>query len=135
MARDDRGAVSYPSKGESFRVRPKTVISFGGLIDLGWSEIFLIALFVGLTAASLIARRLVDKRKTHEAYRAIAGRDVEKFADMFTENVEELDRIIKDKGGSLPSKTATELKAYTERLRTTAQKMKKYLVAEVRKAK
>ncbi len=135
MARDDRGAVSYPSKSESFRVRPKTVVSLGGLIDLGWSEIFLMALLVGLVVASLFVWRFVGKRKTREAYRAIAGRDVEKFADMFTENVEELDRIIKDKCGSLPSKTLTELKAYTDRLRTTAQKMKKYLVAEVRKAK
>lgn len=135
MARDDRGAVSYPSRAEPFRVRPKTVVSFGGLIDLGWFEIFLIALFVGLMAASLVAWRFIDKRKTRAAYRAIAGRDVEKFADLFTENVEELERILKDKGGNLPSKTSTELRTYIDRLRVTAQKMKKYLVEEVRKAK
>lgn len=128
-ARDERGASSYPTKEESFKVRPQTVLSFGGFIDLGWFEIFLIAMLIIISAASIIAWWYVSKKKTQEAYKIIVGRDIEKLSALLSDHLKEIEGMqeLHD-----PSRS-THAAEHIERMKETISKMKKYIGEEVEK--
>lgn len=131
MARDNRGASSYSAKGESFKVRPQTVVSFGGLIELGWFEIFLITLLIIISVASLTAWRYVSKKNTREAYKIIVGRDIEKLSAALLNSLKELEESEGMQDISRRAKTAMII----GRMKETIIKMKKYIGEEVGKLK
>lgn len=130
IARDERGAISYPTKKESFKVRPKTVLSLG-FIDLGWFEIFLIAMVIITSGAGLAAWRYVSQKNTRGAYKIIVGRDIEKLSTILSDYLKELEdaQELHD-----PSR-ATKVASLIERMRETTAKMKKYIGEEVNKLK
>lgn len=130
VARDERGATSFSTKEESFKVRPKAILSLG-FLDLGWFEILLIAMLVIVSGASLTAWRYVSKTKTREAYRIIVGRDIEKLSTLLSNHLKELEGLqeLHD-----PSRS-TQAKALIDRMKEVVVKMKKYLGEEVSKLK
>lgn len=129
-ARDERGATSYPSQEELFNVRPKIIVSLG-FINLGWFEIFLIAMLVVISGASLIAWRYVSQKNTRGAYRIIVGRDIEKLSTLLLNHLKELEDAQKLDDPSRSTKAA----ALIGRMRETIMKMKKYIGEEVDKLK
>ncbi|TSC83557.1 MAG: Uncharacterized protein G01um101417_540 [Parcubacteria group bacterium Gr01-1014_17] len=130
VARDERGATSFSTTEESFKVRPKTILSLG-FIDLGWFEIFLIAMLLIAGGAGFAAWRYIARQKTRGAYRTIIGRDIEKVSALFSDNLKELEHA---EGLPDPSR-ATKVTALIERMKDTVAKMKKYLGEEVSKLK
>ncbi len=134
IARDDRGATSYPAKQELFSVRAKIILSLGGFINLGWFEIFIIAMLVIISGSSFISWRYASKNKMHQAYGIIAGRDVEKMAALLEGDLAELEKLLSI--GARPEfpEKAGSLHLFAK-LHETIAKMKKYLGEEVGKIK
>lgn len=130
IARDERGAKSYPAEEKSFTVRPKTILSFG-LIDLGWFEIFLISMLVIISGASLIAWRYVAKKSIRDAYKIIVGRDIEKLGTILSDDLKELEGLQESHDPSRSTQSAAGI----SRMKETILKMKKYIGEEVRKLK
>jgi hypothetical protein len=130
IARDERGATSFSTKEESFKVRPKTILSLG-FIDLGWFEIFLIAMLMMISGAGLIAWWYISKTKTREAYKIIVGRDIEKLSTLLSGHLKELEGLqeLHD-----PSRS-TQATALIDKMKEVVAKMKKYLGEEVSKLK
>lgn len=128
IARDERGATSYPTKEESFKVRQKTILSLG-FIDLGWFEIFLIAMVIIISGAGFATWWYVSKKNLLGAYKIIVGRDIEKLSTLLTDHLKELEyaQELHD-----PSR-ATKVALLIERMKETIAKMKKYLGEEVGK--
>ncbi|MBI5005155.1 MAG: hypothetical protein HZC03_00925 [Candidatus Lloydbacteria bacterium] len=130
VARDERGARSFPVEGVTpLKVHPKTVLSFGGFIDLGWLEILIILVLLITSGAGFFASRYVSKNKTREAYKTIVGRDVNKFVDMLLAFLKEFEAasILNDE-----SRRAKQ-NALIEQTKETVAKMKKYIGEEVNK--
>ncbi|MDP3710149.1 MAG: hypothetical protein Q8R29_00285, partial [bacterium] len=129
-ALDSRGATSYPTQQFTFEVKVKPVISFGG-IELGWLGIFLASLLFIAAGISIAAWYHVSRKKTHEAYKIIVGRDVEKLSTILSDNLKELEgtQEIHD-----PSRQARST-ALMGKMKEAIAKMKKYLGEEVKKLK
>lgn len=130
IARDERGATSFSTKEELFKVRPKTILSLG-FIDLGWFEIFLIAMIIVTSGAGLAAWRYVSQKNTRGAYKIIVGRDIEKLSTLLTDHLKELEDAQELHDPSRAAKVASLI----ERMKETIAKMKKYLGEEVSKLK
>ena len=130
VARDERGATSFSTKEESFKVRPKTILSLG-FIDLGWFEILLIAMIIITLGAGLAAWRYVSQKNTRGAYKIIVGRDIEKLSTLLSGHLKELEGLqeLHD-----PSRS-TQATALIEKMKEVVAKMKKYLGEEVSKLK
>ena len=128
-ARDERGALSVASSESFFNIRPKIILSLGRFINLGWFEIFIIAMLIIISGASVIAWWYVAKKKTHEAYKIIIGRDLEKLGTLLSSNLKELESLqeVHDLNSS------TQAIACVERMKETISKMKKYIGEEVKK--
>ena len=131
VVRDERGASSYSTKEESFKVRPKTILSLGGIIDLGWFEILIIVMLVVVSGVGLIAWWYVAKKKTHEAYRIIVGRDIEKLSTLLSDDLKELEDTQELEDSSRLAQ-ATDL---IDKMKKTIARMKKYIGEEVNKLK
>ncbi|MBI5222685.1 MAG: hypothetical protein HY980_04320, partial [Candidatus Magasanikbacteria bacterium] len=131
VVQDERGASSYPAREESFKVRPKTILSLGGVIDLGWFEIFLIVMLLILSGVGLIAWRYVAKKKTHEAYKTIIGRDIEKLSALLSDDLKGLEDTEKLDGSSRLAQAASVI----DKMKKTIAQMKKYIGEEVNKLK
>lgn len=130
VARDERGATSYPTKEELFKIRPKTILALG-IIDLGWFEIFMFVMLLIISGMSLGAWRYVSREKTREAYKIIVGRDIEKLSALLSDSLKDLEdaQELHD-----PSR-ATKAEALIARMKETIAKMEKYLKLEVNKLK
>jgi hypothetical protein len=128
--RDDRGAQSLASAPEVFHVRAASVISFG-IIELGWFEILIIVILLGMTGVSLWSWSILAKKQKRGLYNAVAGRDIEKLTDLLSANIKSL--------SNLPSlKNATddpELAYLLEKMNENVAKIKKYLKQELEKLK
>ncbi|MFH1112113.1 MAG: hypothetical protein V1712_03555 [Patescibacteria group bacterium] len=131
VVQDERGASSYSTKEESFKVRPKTILSLGGVIDLGWFEIFIFVMLVVVSGVGLIAWWYVAKKKTHEAYRIIVGRDIEKLSALLSDDLKELE----DTQELDDSSRLAQAAALIDKMKKTIAQMKKYIGEEVNKLK
>lgn len=137
VARDDRGALSYPSEAEPFRIRPKTIVSLGPL-DLGWFEIFIIiALFI-ISGLGFYGWYYLGIKRKREAYAIIVARDVEKMHDLLKENLEKLSNNISNLEKFISPLTKTidptlkeESLSFISRMREILDKIRKYVKKEV----
>lgn len=133
LARDSRGAVSYPTEPLEFTVQPQTVISFG-FVDLGWFEIVLFVILLGAAGGSAASWYYVVQRKKREAYQIIAGRDVEKLTRLLSEDLKKLGRWTKDSENErLKARAKPEIDFLIQSMGNTVEKMKKYLTKELEK--
>lgn len=128
---DMRGAISFFTGMESFRIRPKTVISIGPFIDLGWFEVLLFIILSLVAAGSLVAWKLTQRRRTRQAYQTIAKRDINAFSDQLMKNIEELEQSVASLKKGLPAKAQTDMKQHISSLQSVVKRMRKYLGEEV----
>jgi len=131
---DDRGAQSYTSDGADFKIKPKVVFSIG-LIEMGWLEILVVTVLVFLGVGGAAGWTYMVARKKRDAYREIAGRDVEKMTALLGENVKELENFIATQRKLIEPRSLEEIKFHVNKIKITAQKMKKYLTRELDKLK
>lgn len=134
IARDERGAISYPTDALTFKIKAKTVVSFGG-IDFAWFEILLIVILLTISGVGLTAWYYVSEKQKRGAYKIMATRDVEKMAAMLTHDVNELEAWVKSPKGNLSTGMQTESEHYFKKIKETIAKMKKYLGQEISKLK
>jgi len=128
VARDERGARSYPTGEEVFRVRPKTILSFG-FIDLGWFEILLIVVLIIISVAGYISWWYVSKKNTREAYKIIVSRDIEKLTALLSDHLKGLE----DLQELHDPKRLAQASFLVNKMKDVIAKMKKYLGQEVEK--
>ncbi len=132
-ARDNRGAVSYPIAAQPLKVKAKIVLSIG-LIDLGWFEIFIIMILTVISVASISGWYYVAAKQKREAYKTIAGRDIDKLSTLLADDVKKLEARFKNIVSADP-KAKAEIKFYIGKVKGTIVKMKKYLGKEIEKLK
>lgn len=125
---NSQGAVSLPSTPQAFVVVAPSVISFG-ILQLGWLEIFIIAILLAITAASLWSRWYMRKKQKRGSYNTIAVRDIEKMTDMLSVNIKDLvERPSVKNAGNDPDL------AYTiGKMEENVAKIKKYIKQELEK--
>jgi len=130
-ARDERGAISYPTEPEDFKIRAKTILSIG-FVDLGWFEILLIIILLTVSGTSVAAWYYTTTKRKREAYKIIAGRDIDKLSTLLANDVKELEAWFKNIPGIEP-RTKEESNFLFQKIKETIAKMKKYLGQELEK--
>lgn len=131
-ARDDRGAISYPTEPEAVKIRAKTILSIG-FVDLGWFEVILIILLLVVSGASIGAWYYTSLKKRRAAYKIIAGRDIDKLTTLLAEDLKELESWIQGSKEGFERRAKPELEFHVKSMRDTINKMKKYLRQELGK--
>jgi hypothetical protein len=131
-ARDERGAISYPTEAEEFKIKAKTILSIG-FIDFGWFELVIIILLLVLAGGSSAAWYYVSMKQTREAYKIIAGRDVEKLNNIMAKDLKELNDWITSPQAKLTPHAKSEAEYFAKKMQDTVAKMKKYLNQELSK--
>ena len=126
--RDLRGATSFPTEAQSFRVRAKTILSIG-FVELGWFEIAVMILFLALTGASLAGYYYIMEQQKMSAYQTIAIRDVKKMIALLDKDVVALAGWIE--GAKLTKHARTEVEHLFGKLQDTLAKTKKYIVHQL----
>jgi len=135
VARDERGALSNQTPHQTFAVKPKTVLSFSGIIDLGWFEIFLLSVFIILSAVGVRGWWYITQKRKREAYSVVVGRDVDNLTTNFSEDIKKTEGVLDESPEGLTPKSRAELHMYLEKLLANSAKMKKYIGEEVKKMK
>ncbi|MBI2041993.1 MAG: hypothetical protein HYT20_03180 [Candidatus Nealsonbacteria bacterium] len=140
-ARDERGALSYPSAPQDFSVRPQTIVSFGQL-DFGWLEIFIIIALIILSGAGFYGWYYLGIKRKREAYAIVIARDVEKMhnllkdnLDKLENNIENLDKFVSPISKEIDSTMKTESLIFIKRMQETLDKIRKYVKKEVEEMK
>jgi len=132
-ARDNRGAVSYPTASQIVKVKARIVLSIG-FINLSWLEVFIIGILLIVSVVSASAWYYVAVKKKREAYKIIAARDIKKLCALLTNNVKKLEFQLKDLF-DIDLKKKAEIKFYLAKIKDNIIKMKKYLSKEIEKLK
>jgi hypothetical protein len=127
-ARNDRGALSYPTDPQTIKIRAKTILSIGPL-DLGLFEILLIVILLAGAIGGGAGWYYVKERKTREAYKTMAGRDIDKLSDLLANDLNELDGIYNQQ--AVDDRTKPQTDRLFSRLKDNIAKMKKYLRQEL----
>lgn len=130
ISRDERGAQSFPTEALSFRIKPKVIISLGG-IDLGWLEILAIVILLAASGTGLAGWYYISTKKTREAYRIIVGRDIDKLTTLLSGYLKEFEGLQEQHD---PSRSAKAV-ALADKMKDAVAKMKKYLSEEVERLK
>lgn len=133
-ARDERGAVSYSTQEEELKITAKVVLSLG-FIDLGWLEIFVFAVLLVCAVGGIGAWYFVSTKKTRQAYKIIAGRDLEKLNNIMAADLKELNDWLKSSQPQLTPHARVEVEYFTGRIAENIAKIKKYLKQELNKLK
>lgn len=131
-ARDDRGAISYSTGAEAIKIKAKTILSIG-FVDLGWFEIFLIVLLLVISATSTGAWYYMLVKKRRAAYKIVAGRDIDKLTTLLAEDLKGLEDWVQKPKQGLEKRAKPEMEFYLKNMRSTVDKMKKYLRQELDK--
>jgi hypothetical protein len=128
-ARDERGAVSRSGEPRQFRVRARTVLSFG-IVELGWFEIFLVMLLLACAGGGAASWFHLQSLKRRTAYRIVAARDVEKMTGLLATDVREIAQIV-DAQEKMTPKAKVDAEDALRRVTETIVKMKRYLSQEL----
>ncbi len=129
VAKDDRGATSYPTAASQIKIRAKPLFSIG-IFDIGWFEILLLA----LAAAGFIVWRYILRKRMQSAYRVIAGRDVKKMSVLLEEQIEALEKWGK-RQEFINGRDKNEFDYISQKMKDIVVKMAKYLGEELEKIK
>ncbi len=131
-ARDDRGAISYPSEPEEVKVTSVVVFSVG-FVDLGWFEIALIIILLVISGGSLGSWYYVIEKERKSAYGVIASRDVAKMSKLLGDDLTEIENIIKQQK-RLQKGLRPQLHSVFKSMRADINNMKKYLGKSIEKS-
>jgi hypothetical protein len=129
IARDERGATSFPTKAEAFKVKGKIIFSVG-FIDVGWFEIFL---FVAILAVSGISIALFIYNKNQSkrvAYQIIIARDIDKFTMMLSNDITSLENWIKN--SKIKGDVVEEASRLVKKMKNTTARIKKNIGEELK---
>lgn len=136
-ARDERGALSFPSAPEQFKVRPRTVLSVGP-IDLGYFEIFIMIILMAVAAIGFYGWYYLGIKKKREAYAIIVARDVEKMHNLLEDNlnklesnIKSLEKFINPISKAIDPTMKEESLIFIDKMKTVLGKIKKYVKKEV----
>ncbi len=136
-ARDERGALSYPSPVEEFTIRPRTIVSLGP-IDLGWFEVFVIIILLVVAGVGIYGWYYVGLKGKKEAYAIVVARDVEKMHHLLEENlarlnnnVKKLDNFINPISKEIDPTFKEESLVFIAKMQEVLDKIKKYVKKEV----
>lgn len=133
IARDDRGAQSYPSEKGDFRVRAKVILSVGG-VDIGWFEILIFITLIITSIIGLFSRYYLEQQKKRQAYFVIARRDIKKLSDLLLIDLVALKDIYESQK-QLSAKNKTAIEHHLVKMNKTIDNMDKYLGKELGKLK
>ncbi len=131
-ARDNRGAISYPTEAEELKVKAKTIVSIG-FVDLGWFEIFLIIFLLVVSGTSLGAWYYTSLKRRRAAYKTIAGRDIDKLTTLLAEDLKELENWVEKSQEGFEMRAKPEMEFHLKNMRDTVNKMRNYLRQELDK--
>ncbi|HEY4479427.1 MAG TPA: cohesin domain-containing protein [Candidatus Paceibacterota bacterium] len=123
---DERGAQSYPVAAEMVTIRTKPVLSLGP-IDLGWFEILLIVIVLTVSGMAIAGQYYISEKKTREAYRIIVGRDIDKFYNLLSDSVKDLEGFKEPRD----SVSFVRASASVRKIQETIEKLRKYLRQEI----
>jgi len=132
MARDDRGALSYPIEDIELRIKDKAIISIG-FMDLSWFEIFIIVILLIISSISVSAWYYTSEQNKRKAYGIIAERDIEKISALLSSEVKKLESSMQK--ATLAPEANAEIKYSLEKIKDIINKMKKYLIKEIKELK
>lgn len=132
-ARSNTGGISELSPPAKFKVKPKSIISFG-IIEMGWFEIFILTAFGVAFIFSFSAWQILIRRQRREVYGQIAGRDVNKLCDMVQGDINNLNEVVSKDSGVSPH-VKSEIEYFLNKSAENLTKMKKYLSSEIKKLK
>ena len=133
-AHDQRGASSYPTERQAFSIKPRIIFSLG-LLELGWLEIILITILSLIAIVAVAAWIYVDRQKTQDAYREIAGRDLKKLSNLLEAEINDADDWVNNSDNGLSERARIEVASHFSKMRETLNKMGKYVVKEISKLK
>lgn len=127
--RDERGAVSFPTKPESFKVRGKVILSIG-FLDIGWFEILLFLVLLVVSGVSVVLYKYVQNQKKREAYQIIVARDIDKFTTMLSNDILGLEDWFKNT--KLKDSTKADVEHLVKKIKNTTIRIKKNISEELK---
>lgn len=133
IARDDRGAQSYPSEAEYLRVKAKTILSIGP-IDIGWFEILSFIILIITSMIGLFSWYYLEQQKKRQAYFIIARRDIKKLTTLLLSDLTTLRSVYKSQK-ELSSEDKVKVEHHLDKMEKTTTNMNKYLGRELKKLK
>lgn len=132
VARDSRGAISYPTEAAELKIKAKTIVSVG-LIDLDWFEISLIVLLLVISGVSLGILYYTSVKRRRAAYKAVTSRDIDKLTVLLAEDLKEVESWLEKFQGGIELRAKAEMEFHLKNMREIIDKMKKYLPQELDK--
>ena len=133
-ARDYRDAISYPTDPNTFKIKPRVILSFG-FVDLVWFEIFSFVVLVFVIVIGTSFWYYITERRKREVYQIIATRDVDKISNLLLEDLGKMKGILMQIPDSVSSKIKVDLTFYHDKMKDNIDKMKKYVGRELKKIK
>ncbi|MBI2450702.1 MAG: hypothetical protein HYV47_04185 [Candidatus Nealsonbacteria bacterium] len=136
-SRDERGALSFPSAPEEFKIRPRTILSIGP-VDFGYFEIFIIIILMIFAGAGFYGWYYFGLKKKRESYAIIIARDVEKMHNLLEnnlikleENLRSLEKFINPITKDIDPTMQEESLVFIGKMKEVLGKIKKYVKKEV----
>ncbi|MDD3399477.1 MAG: cohesin domain-containing protein [Candidatus Paceibacterota bacterium] len=125
-ARDERGALSYPTESLSLNIREEIIFSVGP-VDLGWFEIAIIIFLLAVAGISGYAWYNVSMERKRAASEVIEGRNVKDIAERLEEDISQLEEKAGDDEEIFSPTVKAEIEYFLKRMRKNVRKMKNYL--------
>lgn len=132
IARDSRGASSYPTDPSEVRIRAKAVFAIGGF-DITWFEIFLFMIVVAMGVGGYFWRLNIMAEDKRAAYRIIIGRDFQNLSELLEKHIIEYEKIAEKFDAE--DKIKIEGKFIYDKIKDTVDKIRKYIGKELSKIK
>lgn len=128
-ARDERGAVSFTTEAETFKIRGKIILSIG-FIDIGWFEMLLFVILLVVSGVSVALFKYIQNQKKRDAYQIIVARDVEKFTTMLSNDIVGLENWLKN--AEFKGNSETEIEHLIKKIKNTTVRIKKNISEELK---
>jgi hypothetical protein len=128
-ARDERGAVSFPTEAQTFKIKGKIILSVG-FLDIGWFEILLFVILLVVSGISVVLLRYVENQKKRNAYQIVVARDIDKFTTMLSNDVTGLEEWLKDT--KLKDSPKQEIEHLVKKIKSTTIRIKKNISEELK---
>lgn len=127
-ARDERGAMSFLTEAQTFKIRGKVILSVGS-VDIGWFEILLFVILLIVSGVSIVLFKYIQNQKKREAYRIIVTRDVIKFTTMLTNDIANIENWCKE--ANLVDGKKEEIRHLLKKIKDTTIRIKKNINKEL----
>lgn len=127
-ARDERGAMSFLTDAESFKIRSKVVLSIG-FIDIGWFEILLFVILIVVSGIGIGLFNYNKNQNKRVAYQIIFARDINKFTTMLSSDITNIENWFKS--ADLKNGKKEEIGHLINKIKDTTIRIKKNINKEL----